>query len=422
MEFPVEVTVSEVTIYPDRARVTCHGQCELPEGIHTIIVGELPLVLDPESVRATGMGTAQVRIRGVEIIQRYYVDTPDITVRELENQIEALQDQARSLTDRQSVWRSSIEHVNGLRGATKEFAWGLARGRTTTENQAILMRFFEEEDARIRQNIHDLEISERAVRDQLVKLQKELDSHQTARPRQRYEARLEVEILVPGGFEPELSYNVSRAGWRPLYDIRLEDASRTASGANLSFTSLAEIFQNTGQEWLGVELTVSTARPALNQRVPELKPWFIDVPRPQPRLAKSVAMAAMRESVQDYEEGDLAAPLMAISADAMPVAAEVDVAQIQESGTNVSFRVSGRIDIPGDGSTRKTTIGQYDFVPALDYLSIPRHTSAVYRRAKLISRQAFSRRRRRSPARPRAASTAQPPAPGPSLVVRQPQP
>jgi uncharacterized protein (TIGR02231 family) len=261
MEFPVEVTVNEVTIYPDRARVTCHGQCELPEGIHTIIVGELPLVLDPESVRATGMGTAHVRLRGVEIIKRYYVDSPDVTVHALEEQIEALHDQLRTLTDRQAMMRSSIEHINGLRGATREFAWGLARGRSTTENQAALMRFFEEEDARIRQNIHDLERSERTFRDQLDKLQKELDSHQTARPRQRYEARLEVEVLVPGGFEPELSYNVSRAGWRPLYDIRLEESSKTGSKANLSFTSLAEIFQNTGQDWLGIALVVSTARP-----------------------------------------------------------------------------------------------------------------------------------------------------------------
>jgi uncharacterized protein (TIGR02231 family) len=383
MEFPVKATVNEVIVYPDRARVTCLGQCELPEGIHTITVGELPLVLDPESIRATGMGTARVRLRGVEIVQRYYVVTPDAKVHALEEQIEALQDQLRTLTDRQTVWRSSIEHINGLREATKEFAWGLARGRSTIENQAALMRYFEEEDTQIRQNIHDLEVSERALHDQLVKLQKELDAHQTARPRQRYEARLEVEVLGPGKFQPELTYNVSRAGWRPLYDIRLEESSKAASKANLSFTSLAEIFQNTGQDWLGVELVVSTARPALNQRVPELKPWFIDVPRPQPRLAKSVGMAAMRETVQDFEGAELSAPLMSMPADAVPVAAEADVAQLQDSGTTVSFRVYGRIDIPGDGSTRKTTIGQYDLVPDLDYLSIPRHTSAAYRRAKL---------------------------------------
>jgi uncharacterized protein (TIGR02231 family) len=383
MEFPVKVSVNEVIVYPDQARVTCHGQCELPEGIHTITVGDLPLVLDPESIRAAGMGTARVRLRGVEIVQRYYVNTPDVTVHELEEHIEALQDQLRTITDQQAVWRSSIEHINGLREATKEFAWGLARGRSTIENQAALMRYFEEEDKQIRQNIHDLEVSERGLRDQLVKLQKELDAHQTARPRQRYEARLEVEVLGPGEFKPELSYNVSRAGWRPLYDIRLVEPSKTGHEAKISFTSLAETFQNTGQEWSGVELVVSTARPALNQRVPELKPWFIDVPRPQPRLTKSVGMAAMRETVQDFEGGELAAPLTAMSADAVPVAAEADVAQLQESGSIVSFRVSGRIDIPGDGSTRKTTIGQYDLVPDLDYLSIPRHTSAVYRRAKL---------------------------------------
>ena len=51
----------------------------------------------------------------------------------------------------------------------------------------------------------------------------------------------------------------------------------------------------------------------------------------------------------------------------------------------MSFRVSGSVDIPGDGTPKKSALGVYDLSPRLDYLAIPRHTDAVYRRAKLTN-------------------------------------
>lgn len=380
MEILVETNITSVTVYPDRARVTCRGRCELTEGRHQILVGELPLALEPESVRAGGAGTARVRLRGVDIHRRHYAQTPAANVTALEEQIESLQDELQALDDRQAVKQASIDHLDGLREATSEFAWGLARGRTTAENQAALMRFFEDEDARLRTELRALDGEQRERKEQLTKLQAELDDLRSARPRQRYEARLEVEVLSAGTFEPEVSYVVGRVGWRPLYDIRLNEPG---GAARLSLTSLAEITQNTGQDWTGVSLAVSTARPALNQRVPEVKPWYIDVPpRPQPRPLIRAAMAkgVVAESADVYEEAPMA---MAMMSPAAVMDAELEVAEAQESATAVSFAVTGNVDIPGDGTPHKTAIGRYELEPQLDFLSVPRHTDAVYRRAKL---------------------------------------
>jgi uncharacterized protein (TIGR02231 family) len=42
--------------------------------------------------------------------------------------------------------------------------------------------------------------------------------------------------------------------------------------------------------------------------------------------------------------------------------------------------VTGNTDIPSDGSPHKTTISQFQLEPELDYLAVPKHTNAVYRR------------------------------------------
>ena len=68
----LNTTITEVTIYPDRARVTRRGTVELKQGEHRLQVGELPLSLLPESVRAGGKGTAQARILAVDVAKTFY--------------------------------------------------------------------------------------------------------------------------------------------------------------------------------------------------------------------------------------------------------------------------------------------------------------------------------------------------------------
>ena len=39
---------------------------------------------------------------------------------------------------------------------------------------------------------------------------------------------------------------------------------------------IGEVRQRTGEDWSNVRLTLSTARPSVSARLPELDPWFIE--------------------------------------------------------------------------------------------------------------------------------------------------
>lgn len=389
MDFPLESHVTQVTVYPDRARVTSRGRCELPTGRHQVIFEELPLYLEEDSVRASGQGTARVRLLGVDVRRRYYAETPATRAQEIEKELQVRREALRVIEDDRENRLALGRHLEGLRLATNEYAKGLARGRTTVEDQARLVQFLQEQDAQLRAELRGLDEKKRAVQREIEKLEQELKQLGSARPRQRFQAILDVEVMEAGDFTAEASYVVGRAGWQPLYDIRLvEQTSATnangQSSRTLSLSYLAQVTQDTGQEWQGVGLTVSTARPALNQRLPELHPWFIDefrpLPPPQPRMkamsARTMAAMPQADQVQEYGGQEMLAM-------AAPIEAEVAVAEARDSGTAVSFTISGSIDIPSDGSPHKTTIAQFNLDPQVDYLAIPRHTDAVYRRAKV---------------------------------------
>jgi hypothetical protein len=68
-----------------------------------------------------------------------------------------------------------------------------------------------------------------------------------------------------------------------LYDLRLEESG---GKAQLDAGFLAQVTQQSGEDWKGVGLSLSTARPALASTLPELKPWFI-----QPQIAAPVRPA-----------------------------------------------------------------------------------------------------------------------------------
>ena len=381
MEITVETTISQVTVYPDRARITCRGTCAITPGTHQLLIEELPLVLAPESVRVAGEGTARVRLLGVDVTKRYYEETPVERVRQLELEIERLEDEKRVLEDEKAGWLAHAKYLNGLREATVEFAKGLSRGKTSIEDQTQLTQFLQAQDGDMRASVRKLEVEQRELNRRLDKLRRDLKEVGSARPRQRFQAHIEVEAMGDGDFQPELTYLVRHAGWQPLYDVRLV---ANGNGRSLEVGYIAQVKQNTGQDWQGVDLVVSTARPALNQRLPDLKPWYVDVytpPKPQPRRKEMAVQAAKLKSPAVALQATYAAAADVIPNAEPPAPAAVAVAAVQDSGMAVSFAISGKSDIPSDGSPHKTTLDQFSLDPKLDYLAVPKHTGAIYRRA-----------------------------------------
>src|SRR5207247_4880307 len=85
--------------------------------------------------------------------------------------------------------------------------------------------------------------------------------------------------------EVKLSYHVPGASWRPLYDLTLD-------GEQLAVSYLAEVTQQTGEDWPAVELVLATTRSGRYQGLPELDPWYIGkAPSPPPAARRAAGRA-----------------------------------------------------------------------------------------------------------------------------------
>lgn len=376
----MDTTPVAVTIFSDRARVTRQGRQTLAVGAQKLEVTNLPLSLLPESVRATGRGTARAKLLGVTTRLENFSETPAERTRALEQQIQALEDADAEAQARLEVLHNEQKHLDTLAAQSEMFARGLALRNRSPEEQGLIFTFISDRSRTLHMESLTIKREQRERAKELDRLRRELNAVRSARPKQRYVASVELEVLAEGDFTLELTYVVTGAAWLPLYDIRL-------NGSQLDVTYLAQIAQNTGEDWPSVALTLSTARPSTSLVVPELPPWFIrprpPVVYPQPASrAKggglmSLAMPAPAAAPAGFQALD----------EAMPAREEAEMvtqsATVSEAGAALTYTLSGRSDIPGNQEPRKVTVGNFSLHPDFTYVTAPKLEPVCYRRAEV---------------------------------------
>jgi uncharacterized protein (TIGR02231 family) len=377
----MDTRVIAVTVYPDRARVTRAGRAALETGLHKVEIENLPLHLVPDSVRASGRGTARAKLLGVSTRMEHFQETPAEAARELELKLQAAQDFGAELGARITVLEKEQKHLEGLGAQSEMFARGLALRGQTVEQQGAVFSFIGSRLGQIQSEILKIGREQRENNKLIEQLKRQLQAVQSARPKQRYVAAVELEVSAPGDLDVELVYVVTGARWAPLYDLRVGEAA-------IDVTYLAQVTQHTGEDWLEAALTLSTAQPALSLTIPELDPWYVQpLPPPMPkRMAVPVPRGGMplpaaAPAPQAFGEEQA---LLAVAASAPELAdVEAEAASVSASGAALTYKLSGRADVPGNGDPRKVTIATFPLKPALDYVTAPKLEAACYRRAKV---------------------------------------
>ena len=386
----IEAPIVAVTVYPDRARVTRRGTVDLEVGTHELQVPDLTLSLDPDAVRAAGEGTARVRVLGLDVRREHFKETPSVPAAELGRQLQEKGDADQALQDEIELLDGQLRVLDGVsEHAGESLARGIGRGRAKVTDGNALLAFVGTHHGQINARKREIAVRRRELAAEKEVLEKELARIQGAQPRERYTVTVGVEALTEGEFKLEVEYTTrGGARWQPLYDLRLLTGEETPP---VELTYLGQVQQSTGEDWLDVDLALSTARPAVSAQLPELSPWYVNLYRPPTSargLSRKMAAPAPMQMAdfttgaeapeEAFEEKESAAPLPT-------VAAEVIQAEIDASGAAVTFHIPRRVDIPADNTPHKTAILSLRFMPELDFLTVPKMTDEVYRRAKVLN-------------------------------------
>lgn len=370
-----------VTVYPGSALVSREAEVSIPAGPSRVLIEGLPAVLDPALVTASGEGNFV--IEGVEVRRVPAAEATAPRVRELMERIEAAQNGIAQLDAEIQALEATAAYLAKMGDVARDGARrDLEQGRLRPEDMMALVASYQMQTRDIGMKLLEARQKKAVDRRSLEALQRELREIQAAAGRDRVTAVVLVSAASAARGKVRVRYGVSGATWQPIYDGRgLMD-----EGA-VQLTYSAEVRQATGEEWENVELTLSTAQPALGASIPDLDPWYLRPLPPQPPpgvLYRSGAAPAPRAA---YSTANVAqAEMDEMAGDAYEEAPRAQVMTATVSaGINASFTLPSRTTITGDNQPRKVQILSQKFAARFVYRVIPEHGERAYVVAKFAN-------------------------------------
>jgi hypothetical protein len=235
----------------------------------------------------------------------------------------------------------------------------------------------------------------------------------------------------------KLNYLVDAAAWRPQYKLRAGKDTKDT----VQIECLAAIIQQTGEDWQGVNVTLSTAQPMLNASPPDLKMLSVAiVPKGAPNTApmpvgkpgmpggvggqlqipvgaNSFANPAGLASAKDLEvaanslraqaQGELNRKNADVGNEIWNYAGALDqasdlvlspeeklakgihVRSNQREGPSVTYHLNAKLSVPSRNDEQVIEVARLTMEPEYFYKAVPVLTPHVYRQANLTNNSKY---------------------------------
>ena len=373
----LDAPIAAVTVFRDGARVQRGGSVHVEPGTRTVVIRDLPATVDPASVRVAARGPG-LALLNVEVRHDYRTDPLREETARLRAEVDRCRDAVQTVDDEDAAVQARLEFLGHLSGAA---ASALARaagfGRIGHDELTQMSGHLSADTADALGRRREIGARRRTARRELEAAERRLaEAEQRAGFSVAFsEVAATLEVSAATQAEVELSYHVDGASWQPLYDL-------TLTGEQVAVSYLAEVTQQTGEDWPAVELTLSTTRRGRHQTLPELEPWYIGRLQPAPVARARRAMAAGAVPPQAARFAMAAGPDGPEAAQDMAVAV---TAEPGESGAGMAYRVQYPLAVPADGGPHKTMVARFALDAALDHLAVPALAAEAYLRATVTN-------------------------------------
>ena len=375
-EAPADITA--VTIYPQGATVVRQVIFDVPAGTHEVIVPGLPVNTIAEALRVTP--SDGVRIGALSLAkgrQPVTDDTPSDAVVAATAEVERLEQVLRDHDTAISMIRLAVmaaeEQVAFLRGLSNQD--GLAA--TSPDDIRALAQLVGSETFAARQSALEAEVeAQAALRDraddgELLDRARQALAALTAPVNQGAVLSLTVQTQTDGPVTLDISTIVGDAYWRPTYDLRLTRGDTPT----LDIDRNVLVTQNSGEDWDGVALTLSTARPGGQSQAGEV----YGIRR---QIVSEEDLQRDRAQAADSYGGLMAAPQMEVS----PVVVLQEAGMYTNlMGANVTYTYGGEVTIRNGVDDLRLTLDTQTVTPDVWAAAAPMGDDSAYMVAELVN-------------------------------------
>jgi uncharacterized protein (TIGR02231 family) len=376
-QIPATSRITDVTIYARGARVVREVTFDAPAGMHDITLDDLPPeVADGTALRilagngvtvgayaltADGIPTGEPRRSNAQMAAESRVKALEGQERDALAAIDTINTRIEAVEAQAGFLRTLGTGDNGIGAATPQALQDMAAMIGTQTAQVAATRAAAMADRRRAEaDLAEVQANLANARDAMDGLSGGSETSTVL--------RVSLETATGGPGKVQVAYYVEEALWSPVYDIDLARAD-----ARMTVERGVVVNQFTGEDWSGVNLTLSTARPNEQSQASTLYP---DLRRIDPEVQMEARGAA------DAMMAGAPAPAMEAAVVASKTATEMGVDFV---GDTVVYRYGLPVTLSSGVEALRLSLGNIDLTPKMRAIAVPRLDQTAYLEATVTN-------------------------------------
>jgi uncharacterized protein (TIGR02231 family) len=369
-ETTVSSKIKNVTVFLNGAQVFRKANLKLKKGINEVIFDSISSNINANSIQVKGKGNYTILDTKYKVVNPTANTTPPKIPKSILRIIQTIQDSL----DLVNFDLEDVKYKKDVLELEKQLLIG--NKSMKSDSLALLkdaMSFFREKYNNINSTLIKVKKQEYLLNKRKSKLQTRLNAINAENSRKyvaqpaysKYQIVVTVSADETSYGTIDVNYLVKNASWSPKYDLR-------ASGINspVELTYKANVYQNSGENWNNVKLTLSTNNPNKSKVKPVLPVWYLNYYTPgyanrkkDSYYGRSAKMALTMDDEMAEKEEELS-----------PAKNSAYYATMNANLTNIEFSISIPYTIPSDGQNHMVAVKnekldakyQYYMVPKLD--------------------------------------------------------
>lgn len=382
-----DLPVEKVTVYPSGCTITRVSKVEGQAGLNVVRLGPIKTTIEEDSINVSGQAQKKFIIKGVDVTRELQKeDPPTEEMEKIKQELERLEgkrEQVVAQLDTLEEQRNLVKVITHKLGG--EFPLEFSKGKTDGEKLLKLLSVLAENDKEWLRKLLSTKKLLDNLDDEIEVLRDKLRFYSSTQGTEFFVfVEVTLELAEASLVVLRLRYNSPNASWYPTYDLRLlEDQSLV-----LEYHGL--VSQSTGENWDGVNLSLSTARPLQVTAVPELDPQWLSLYEPPmaPVYATRAYDAPMAPPMALLDELEAPEPMVeekvaeSYDFDGDVEQTNVDFSELTEA---VMFNVPTPQALMSHDDPKKILMVQTELSFHRYYKVVPKVTTEVYQQAEVTN-------------------------------------
>jgi uncharacterized protein (TIGR02231 family) len=372
----ISTEVNAVTVYLTGAEVERKVNYNLKKGLHELRFNNISTQADSRSIQF--QLDQKMDLLSITM-ERDYLNMSNASenIKQIQDSLELLSNKKQEINDVLNSFESEKQVL------LKNQKIGGDNVSLTVEQIKSTADFYRKRTLEINKSITQYSLQQKEIEKSTMHLQQQLREFNYKENAKNNVIVILVEMPEAGEIQGTLKYNVQNTGWAPSYDLIAEDIS-----GKIELKYKAKVFNNTGNDWDNVSLTLSTGNPNLSASIPVLDPWNLNsqsfstrqsqsysVPKAQTRNApqNNQSFSESEGRLQNQHTGN-------INGSMTPT---VTMRTIEVSELTTEFEIDKQYSIPSDSRPYIVEITEYDLNASFSHISVPKLDKDAFLLAKI---------------------------------------